>query len=111
MQTHVETTRPPARQRKAVAKSAPKAAYGMGGVHSQIRKPIEREDFDAIVASHEADVVRLAGDIQDIMGRSGSVKDDDLVQLGWSLPKLAELTPDALARVHLNDTRRIDRIC
>ncbi|QIB32660.1 hypothetical protein [Ancylobacter pratisalsi] len=55
--------------------------------------------IDAIAAAHEREVERLARDIESIQSASGSVKDEDLLTLGWSLPKIAELAPDALKRV------------
>lgn len=63
------------------------------------RAAMQREDMNAIAAAHEREVERLARDIEAIQSASGSVKDEDLLTLGWSLPKIAELAPDALKRV------------
>ena len=69
---------------------------------------IAASDFAAAaIEAHEAEVARLASDIQDVMGRAGNVSDEDLFALGWSLPRLTELLPDALLSVRLGAERLV----
>ncbi|MDF2994649.1 MAG: hypothetical protein K0R27_286 [Xanthobacteraceae bacterium] len=70
-----------------------------------------RESVSEFVArqlrEHEEKVSHLAQDIEDIVARQGSVKDEDLLTLGWSLPTLNELQDEALAIVRERAERRI----
>ncbi|WP_371346047.1 hypothetical protein [Ancylobacter sp. IITR112] len=52
-------------------------------------------------------VERLAGDVEAILARQGSVEEADLLTLGWSKPSLVETLPDALDRVRARASRTL----
>ena len=63
-----------------------------------------------MVEAHDDTVQRLARDIEGIVARQESVKDEDLHTLGWSVPQLAEHLPDALDIVRGRSQRQLDPV-
>ena len=57
--------------------------------------------------SYTDTVERLAGDVESILARQGSVEEADLLTLGWSKPALVETLPDALDRVRARASRTL----
>lgn len=58
--------------------------------------------------TYDQKVERLARDIEHVHARQESVQDEDLLTLGWSIPALAELLPDAMNRVRDRSARHVN---
>ncbi len=69
--------------------------------------PPAAPDRAAVIAKHETDFRRLVEDVQDIVAAKGEVSADDLAVRGWPCSLLAELLPDAIARVVERAERQI----